>query len=1219
MNQPLDYLARQAALDPTRSFAVSAPAGSGKTGLLTQRLLKLLSLCENPEEVLAITFTRKAAGEMQNRVLQALWQAREQPKPDNSHDLLTWELAQAVLAQDHAHGWNLLQCPQRLRVQTIDSLCSAISRQLPIASGFGSQPKPGNDAEAAYRQAVHQLLAELESESAVRADLTRLLEHLDNNLQALESLLMALLAKRDQWLGVVFQAKASDARAYLESVLQDIIGDSLKAAAQLLQLHGSELAAIADWAASNLQTSAPDSLIASLHGITGLPPTDLSAQQQWLAIAQLLLTGGGTFRKSLTKNEGFPAAKENKASAAYKNRFGEMTGALVELHPDAADIINELRNLPPSHYDDSQWALLDCLTRLLPRLAAGLDVVFAQVGETDFTAVSQAALTALGFEDSPTDIALQLDYRIRHILVDEFQDTASTQLELLQKLTAGWEAGDGRSLFIVGDGMQSCYSFRNANVGIFLEARQQGIGNLPLEKLDLTVNFRSQSGLVSWVNEQFQSAFPVADDISRGAVKYSASNAFKPELASAAVELYLSPFSKADEKQSEAREQREGKEQSEPREPSYDDDNSSGNKYLAELQEAEAVARLIKELRTKNPDDSVALLARGRNHLQQIFPAMSRLGLSWQATDIDSLSQRMAIIDLTSLTRALLDPSDRIAWLAILRAPWCGLDLIDLHKIVNADLKELNPRVKASAGSIQTGFSIIWQQILGFEKIAGLSSAAQQALARFIKVIQPALATRQRKPLRQWLEGIWLGLGGPATLLDAQDINDIPNFFALLEQHQQGGSISDWQAFTRAVGKLYAAPRHNADAKLQVMTMHKSKGLEFDHVIIPRLHKLSPSDGQQLMLWRERLNHHGERQLLLGPLAPVGGEKDALYAYIKKESALQLHYEATRLFYVGCTRAIKKLYLFACLAQNETAQSEPAQSESAQLEPGQSEPKQLELMQFKSGIWKNPPGKSLLNSIWPNVQAQAKTIQLASLTQTKNNYEFARPGLQQLLRLKPEWQAPILADNAILKIYRGKEVSDEENIPSAETRSAKLARHTGTLIHRALQNLVGLASAIDVQKWLPTQQLFWQIYLKQNGWHADEITQAIQKITQAVHNTLNDQHGEWLLTNSHSQSASELAITHKQGNHIDLKLRENIIDRTFIADDIRWIIDYKSSEPSNGQSVADFIVQEIAAYKTQLIRYRECFAALGETEIKTALYFPLLGNGERFVEVKDQQ
>ncbi len=1184
MNQPLDYLARQAALDPTRSFAVSAPAGSGKTGLLTQRLLKLLSLCDNPEEVLAITFTRKAAGEMQDRVLQALWAAKEQPQPTNPHDLLTWELAKNLLAHDQSLGWNLLQCPQRLRVQTIDSLCSSIARQLPLASGFGSQPKPGDNTEAAYRQAVHQLLNELESESPVRVDLTRLLEHLDNNLLALENLLMALLAKRDQWLGVVFQAQHENARPYLETVLQEIIKDSLVAAQDVLQLHASELALIADWAATNLQQSAPDTLIAKLYGITGLPEAELNDLKRWIAIAELLLTDKGVFRKAPNINQGFPAAKENKNSAIYKNRFGEMVGAITEMHPDAADIIHDLRSLPPSHYDNNQWTLLDSLTRLLPRLAARLDIVFAELGETDFTAVSQAALTALGYEDSPSDIALQLDYRIRHILVDEFQDTASTQLELLQKLTAGWQTGDGRSLFIVGDGMQSCYSFRNANVGIFLEARAQGIDNLPLEKLDLTVNFRSQSGIVNWVNEQFQSAFPIDDDISRGAVRYSPSNAFKPELAGDAVKLYISPFTKADSDQEKQSWQDE------------EEETSSGNRYLAELQEAEAVAQHIKDIRVNNPTDTIALLARGRNHLQQIFPAMSRLGLSWQATDIDSLAQRMAIIDLTSLTRALLNPADRIAWFSILRAPWCGLDLKDLHCIATADF---TPTISSSEQpnqlsifpstqhSVRKDFPVIWQQVLSFNNIPGLSYAGQQALTRFVSVIQPGLANRQRKPLRQWVEGIWLALGGPATLLDAQDIHDIPTFFALLEQHQQGGNIIDWQNFIRAVSKLYAAPRQNADANLQVMTMHKSKGLEFDHVIIPRLHKLAPSDGQQLLLWRERLNYVGERQLLLGPLAPVGGDKDKLYKYIQKEAALQLHYESTRLFYVGCTRAIKKLYLFATLAQTD------------------------------DGDWKAPPKKSFLSSIWQNVQKNVTTI--SSVTRPgniANKAIFARPGLQELLRLTHGWKIPTLEDNEILKVYRGKEVSDEENIPEIETRSAKLARHTGTLIHRALQNLVGIVRGLDKNKWQKSQLSFWEIHLKQNGWHKDDIDYAIQKIIRAINNTLEDRHGQWLLDDTHLHSASELAITHQQGNHVDLKLGENIIDRSFITAGFRWIVDYKSSEPTREQSTSDFIVQEVAAYKSQLVRYKACFAALGETDIKTALYFPLLDSGERFVEVE---
>jgi ATP-dependent helicase/nuclease subunit A len=1198
-SETIDSLARQSALDPKRSFAVSAPAGSGKTGLLTQRLLKLLSLSENPEDVLAITFTRKAAGEMQDRVLQALWNAKDKPEPNNSHELLTWKLATQVLAQNQIRGWNLLECPQRLRIQTIDSLCSSIARQLPIASGFGSQPNPSDDSASAYQQAVEQLLTQLESETSLGEDLTQLLEHLDNNLTTLENLLIALVAKRDQWLEVILLAKHQDARLYLESVLKEIISDHLADAKKILLLHASELASITDWAASNLAEYLPDSPIALLKGMQSLPSTELSGLDHWLAIIELLLTKEGTFRKSLNKNQGFPAAKENKASASYKERFSAMVQAISEQHSDAADIINYLRSLPPCRYDDSQWALLDCLTRLLPRLAASVDLVFADLGESDFTAVSQAALSALGSTDSPSDLALQLDHAIQHILVDEFQDTSSTQLELLQKLTSGWQSGDGRSVFIVGDGMQSCYSFRNANVGIFLEVRARGLGELKLEKLDLSVNFRSQGGIVNWVNQQFQDAFPQQDDISRGAVKYSPSHSIKPKLDEPAVDIYLSPYRLSETESHGDQKKNDDSSQADEIRSYYDEqyvaenyvveehvaENHVAEKYRAELQEAEAVANLIKKIRDENPDESVALLARSRNHLQQIFPAMKRQGLSWQSTDIDSLAERMAIIDLTSLTRALLNYADRIAWLAILRAPWCGLDLNDLHKLAN---NEKNPSITSN------NFPIIWQQVLGFEKIPGLSESGKQALARFVDVIQPALAARQRKPLRKWIEGVWLALGGPATLLETEDLNNIPTFFALLEQHQQAGNIKDWERFTRAVAKLYAAPRQDADEKLQVMTMHKAKGLEFDHVIIPRLHKVSPKDGQQLILWREHLSRQGERQLLLGPLAPVGQDKDPLYKYIQKESALQLHHEATRLFYVGCTRAIKKLYLFASLSQTN------------------------------EGTWKNPPKNSLLNCLWKNlsqnVQSTVNTIAGTRLPLNKISPQFERPGLQHLLRLTTTWCAPSLSDNEILKKYRGSETDDEENLPIAETYTAKLARFTGSLIHRALQNLVGVSGKVNPQQWQEGQLPLWQLLLKQQGFSDEDVTRAIQKISKAVHNTLSDSHGKWILDNSHQDSQCELAITHKEatikeGLRIDLKLRESIIDRTFVTEGIRWIIDYKSSEPHSNQSVTEFMIHESAAYRSQLIRYKSCFVALGETHIKTALYFPLLENEPRLTEV----
>src|SRR5690606_30754676 len=146
---PVDSDARAQALDPDNSFAVTAPAGSGKTGLLTQRILTLLQRVEHPEELLAITFTKKAASEMQERILLAL-EAAEQPQPEDAHQLRAWQLAQQVLKRDRECGWQLKNNPQRLRIQTIDGLCRRIAAELPFASTLGAMPQPLDDADAAY-------------------------------------------------------------------------------------------------------------------------------------------------------------------------------------------------------------------------------------------------------------------------------------------------------------------------------------------------------------------------------------------------------------------------------------------------------------------------------------------------------------------------------------------------------------------------------------------------------------------------------------------------------------------------------------------------------------------------------------------------------------------------------------------------------------------------------------------------------------------------------------------------------------------------------------------------------------------------------------------------------------------------------------------------------------------------------------------------------------
>src|SRR5579862_4993417 len=149
---------REHALSPTESFIVQAPAGSGKTELLIQRFLTLLNHVKVPEEILAITFTKKAANEMRMRVMNALKQAASEPEPDSAHAKLTWRLAKRVLQRDNEYQWSLMQNPNQLRIQTIDSLCTYITKQLPLLSHFGSSPQIADNPLFLYREAVQEVL-----------------------------------------------------------------------------------------------------------------------------------------------------------------------------------------------------------------------------------------------------------------------------------------------------------------------------------------------------------------------------------------------------------------------------------------------------------------------------------------------------------------------------------------------------------------------------------------------------------------------------------------------------------------------------------------------------------------------------------------------------------------------------------------------------------------------------------------------------------------------------------------------------------------------------------------------------------------------------------------------------------------------------------------------------------------------------------------------------
>ncbi len=406
-----------------------------------------------------------------------------------------------------------------------------------------------------------------------------------------------------------------------------------------------ELLRLISYGVDNLQQAGKaDHPLCAMAGGGELPGMAASDRVAWQAIAGLLLTRQGAWRKSINKNDGFPAADSGQKKSLY-----ELINDLSDV-PALADSLRRVRTLPAPRYVDQQWEVLLALLRLLPLAVVELQRIFSERGVSDHIQVALSANNALGPVDEPGDIALMLDYSIRHLLVDEMQDTSISQYGLLKKLTAGWTPGDGRSLFCVGDPMQSIYRFRDAEVGQFLLARQHGIGEVKLDSLILRRNFRSGEHLVHWFNTIFSQILPLHDDVSTGAISYSAS--VPVDAHANAGEYQVHPLFGASPEE-----------------------------------EAQHTLAVIRDCLRENSGEGVAVLVRSRSTLPALTHELRLADMPYQAVEIERLTNLPEIIDLVALTRALCHESDRLAWLALLRGPWVGLNWTDLHGVVSNDTR----------------------------------------------------------------------------------------------------------------------------------------------------------------------------------------------------------------------------------------------------------------------------------------------------------------------------------------------------------------------------------------------------------------------------------------------------------------------------------------------------------------------------------------------------
>jgi ATP-dependent exoDNAse (exonuclease V) beta subunit len=1088
-----DQRAREDATDPGLSVLLQAPAGSGKTTVLTERLLRLLAGVDEPEEILAITFTRKAAAEMRARVVRAL---RGEVTANDTQSERLRRLADTALQHSASRGWNLAEDPGRLQIQTIDSFNFRVASQLPLGAKAGGSLVIADAPRELYRQAARRTLFDADSDETLAADADLMFERLDNNWRNVERLLEDMLQRRGHWLPHVLAHDPAALRLRISASLANICGDHLVRACERL----------------------PAALRRELAVLPGLGPLEGHSEclPAWKRLAQLCLTQKSEWRKAVGGNRVWgPAYESSAAKSALRDcidRLSRVTGA--------RETLIEVATLPGPQLEDGDAAAVEALSRLLRSAAAHLQAEFSGAGRVDYTYVAGAARAALSDAGLPTDLALRTGLALRHILVDEFQDTSLAQFDLVEALTAGWDEGDGRTLFVVGDPMQSIYQFREAEVGLFLRARDRGVGSVRLRPLRLTRNFRSVRELIVWTNETFAAMFPERDDLRASAVAFIPSLAARAESeSSSAVQLGLFP------------------EAASPVRLRLFADPSA---------EAAAVSERIIELRLLDAQCSVAVLVASRAHAVAIISALDERGVASIGVDLIPLGEVAIVRDLVALLQALHHLGDRTVWLAVLRAPWCGGSLATLTAVSERGDRQL-----------------VWEALSDPERLARCPASDRARVARVRDVLAAALTERGERPLADWLEATWLRLGA-ADAYPAQELRHARAFFAALGERTASGEWQGPQDLHSLLADLFAQPEVPAGASppVQIMTIHRAKGLEFDHVLLPCLDRDLGREPEPLLRWLDLPRAAGESDLVMAPVPVVGEDAGGLVGkYLKRLMSARASNEQIRLLYVAATRARQTLHLSAA------PRSRPDGS-----------------VMIRTG--------TLLASLWPVLGTSFEPGAASGEGLPE------RPSSQPLRRLRADWAAPqleSLGEHPGLPIARHSLEQELEFSWVQET-----SRSIGTVVHAHLERFgegPPSRSSIEARRAEFAEQL------RRQGVPELQLQGAVGTVVDALTRAAEDSRGRWIFSSEHAQARSELALTGLAGG----RLTNVVIDRSFIdRDGTRWVIDFKTSRHEGGGREA-FLESEMERYRPQLEKYVELARALGPNRVRAALYFPLLG------------
>ena len=1012
-----DEKVRAEVIDNPNSFILSAPAGSGKTTVLAKRIIKRLLEVNDPNEIIALTFTKKAANEMRHKVHEIL-----KKKVDNFDGPFEQK---KLNKHSKKNNWddNYIS---NLKIMTIDSLAFQILQKEPLLSEYPKVEGLSEHLDDLYEIAINEVIKEPQNYQ----DVEKVLLYLNENHQTIVNEFVEMIKKRDQWLPHLIElSEFNDSKIkefyitpYHKEMDQRI--DEINKLFTALEIE--ELRAIY----LELKSKKNPELQQQF---------DPKNAESWKDLLSLIFT------------------KEHTVRAKFKGEMLENISKIFNKNINKISILNNFSNVLNEDNIKDIFPIIPSLFRLLRLMYAELKLVLKGANQIDFTEVQLLAIDVL--EERPIEVVLGHD--VSHILVDEFQDTNDSQLKFIKLLMDNFSNDPNKSMLVVGDSMQSIYRFRKAEVKHFINAMRDGIGGLKLKNRELEANFRSCEKIIDWCNRNMPMIFP-QENSDKGAAPYLPFTYGNEEVKGDGVSIHhlqTNAFTKS-------------------------------NLYGAE---AKYVVEKIEALRKKTPFLQIAILTRTRLTVKEIIQEMRHKKIPFKAIGIDQVKDQQIYQDIMSLTKALYNLDDKVHWIAILRAPWCGLDLKSL-----SILFENNHDRDA------------WDVINDLNITNKLDSDNKKRLYFIRDVISKAIGYRGRVSHRFFIESVWRMLMGDKCLKKNDDLEHIDTFLDLIDECSNSLSI-DFNKLDKVTDDIHITSNPNDINPVVVSTIHAAKGLEYECVILPNLNRRVKPDEKPLILL------DGDNLISI----KNNNEKtENLFDYNWKKERVRIKNEQIRLLYVAITRAKKECHLIFSINEKK-------------IEEEDEEITIKEHTITKSENDPNIEGNSLLNILWPIVKD--KEIIKIKAEKTSGNDTF----IPELRRLKIEHYSQ--------KIEAQPTSINQEIKKSYEN---DIYTFTGTLIHKYYKLII--KNQLDIKEILSKKLDFIKSLFDDNGFKPSEIKEAFKVVNNSLNSLLNSEDGKWIYQ-LYQDDMMEAEYLFKEGNSFKLR----IPDRTFIKDNKRWIVDYK--------------------------------------------------------------